>query len=77
MQPLPTVKSTGEVAATGKKHKPPKQVFSPEDENLPKTTRAVLKLLYWIFELVFWMMGVMVHVLAAGVVGLGKLITKL
>lgn len=56
---------------------PPKQIFSTDDESLPKTTRAVLKLLYWIFEVMFWVMGVMVHVLAAGVVGAGKLIAKL
>jgi len=76
MQSLPAVPATGEVAVRGK-HQPPKQIFSTDDESLPKTTRAVLKLLYWIFEIVFWIMGVMVHVLAAGVVGAGKLITKL
>ena len=60
-----------------KRHQPPKQIFSTDDESLPKTTRAVLKLLYWAFEVLFWFMGVVVHVLAAGVVGAGKLITKL
>lgn len=60
-----------------RKHHPPKQIFSTDDESLPKTTRAVLKLLYWAFEVLFWFMGVVVHVLAAGVVGAGKLITKL
>lgn len=68
--------STGEVAIGGK-HQPPKQIFSTDDESLPKTTRAVLKMLYWIFEIVFWVMSVMVQMLAAGVVGAGKLITKL
>lgn len=76
MQPLPAVPATGEVAV-GARHQPPNQIFSTEDESLPKATRALLKLLYWIFEVVFWIMGVMVHVLAAGVVGAGKLITKL
>ena len=61
----------------GRKHLPPKQIFSTDDESLPKTTRAVLKLLYWAFEVLFWFMGVVVHLLAAGVVGAGKLMTKL
>jgi hypothetical protein len=61
----------------GEKHQPPKQVFSTDDESLPKATRAVLKLLYWIFESVFWVMNALVQVLAAGVVGAGKLVTKL
>lgn len=61
----------------GRKHQPPKQIFSTDDESLPKTTRAFLKLLYWAFEMLFWFMGVVVHLLAAGVVGAGKLITKL
>ena len=59
------------------KHLPPKQVFSTDDQSLPKATRAVLKLLYWVFEVLFWIMGVVVQLLAAGVVGVGKLITKL
>ena len=61
----------------GSKPKPPGQLFSTEDESLPKMTRAVLKLLYWIFEGVFWVMGVLVQVLAAGVVGAGKLVARL
>lgn len=61
----------------GRKHQPPKQIFSTDDESLPKTTRAVLKLLYWAFEVLFWFMGVVVQLLAAGVVGAGKLVTKL
>lgn len=60
-----------------RKHQPPKQIFSTDDESLPKTTRAVLKLLYWAFEVLFWFLGVVVQLLAAGVVGAGKLVTKL
>lgn len=60
-----------------RKHQPPKQIFSTDDESLPKATRAVLKLLYWAFEVLFWIMGVVVQLLAAGVVGAGKLVTKL
>jgi len=76
LQSLPAAPVTGEVAVGGR-HQHPKQIFSTDDESLPKATRAVLKLLYWVFEVVFWIMGVVVHVLAAGVVGAGKLITKL
>ena len=60
-----------------KHHQPPKQLFSADDETLPKATRAALKLLYWAFEVLFWFMGVVVQVLAAGVVGAGKLVAKL
>lgn len=67
----------GPPTTAGRKHPPPKQAFSAEDESLPRTTRAVLKLLYWAFEVLFWFMGVLVQLLAAGVVGAGKLVTKL
>ena len=76
MQSLPR-QSTGGDAIIGPKHQPPKQIFLTDDESLPKATRAALKFLYWIFEVVFWIMNVLVQVLAAGVVGAGKLITKL
>ena len=76
MQSLPPVSATGEVVVMGK-HQAPKPIFSTEDENLPKPTRMVLKFLYWVFEVIFWIMGVLVQVLAAGVVGAGKLMTKL
>ena len=59
------------------RHQPPKHIFSTDDEGLPKATRAVLRLLYWAFEALFWFLGVVVQVLAAGVVGAGKLVTKL
>lgn len=61
----------------GGKYQPPKKVFPTDDESLPKTTRAVLKLLYWVFEVAFWIMSVLVKVLAAGVVGAGRLVAKL
>lgn len=66
-----------EPKTAGRKHQLPRQIFSTDDESLPKTTRAVLKLLYWAFEVLFWFMGVVVQLLAAGVVGAGKLVTKL
>ena len=59
------------------KQKPPKGMFSVDDENLPSGTRAVLKFLYWVFEVLYWLLGVLVQVLAAAVVAGGKLITKL
>jgi len=77
LQSLPPVPHTAGEMAVGSKPKPPGQLFSTEDESLPKTTRTVLRLLYWIFEVVFWVMGVLVQVLAAGVVGAGKLIARL
>ena len=75
MQSLPAMPGSQEVAATT--HNAPKPIFSTDDESLPKTTRAVLKLLYWIFEMIFWFMNVLVQLLAAAVVGAGKLVTKL
>lgn len=81
MQYLPPQQQEGpvvEAVGRGRKHhQQPKQIFSTDDESLPKTTRAVLKLLYWAFEVLFWFMGVVVQLLAAGVVGAGKLVTKL
>jgi len=55
----------------------PKQIFPTDDPALGKTTRAALKLLYWVFEVLYWMLGVMVRILAAGIVWAGKCITKL
>ena len=65
------------VTGRKKRHQPPKQLFSADDESLPKTTRAVLRSLYWAFEVLFWCLGVVVQVLAAGVVGVGKLVARL
>ena len=48
-----------------------------EDESLPAATRAVLKTVYWGFEVLIWLLGLFVNLLAAGVVGAGKLIKKL
>ena len=75
MQSLPPMPGLQEEA--GIKHSAPKPIFSTDDESLPKTTRAVLKLLYWIFGMIFWFMNVVVQLLAAAVVGAGKLVTKL
>lgn len=55
----------------------PLQIFDPKDESLPRTTRAVLKLLYWAFSVVVWALGVAVQIMAAAVVGLGKVVMKL
>ena len=77
LQSLPPISASRGMEVEEGKHQPPKPIFSTDDESLPKSTRAVLKMLYWIFEVVFWIMGVMVQILAAGVVGAGKLIAKL
>ncbi|KAL8998086.1 MAG: hypothetical protein Q9169_002779 [Polycauliona sp. 2 TL-2023] len=50
------------------------QVVDPADEKLPRTTRAVLRVLYWGFECLIWALGVLVNLLAMFVVGLAKLI---
>lgn len=65
---------------TAKLPHPPKssfQIIDPADENLPRMTRAVLKVLYCGFECLIWALGVLVNVLAVAVVGLGKLIKVL
>lgn len=51
--------------------------LGPADEKLPRTTRAVLKLLSWAFGLLVWALGVGFRVLAAVVVGLGKCVARL
>lgn len=52
-------------------------IVDPTDEKLPRTTRAVLKLLSWAFGLLVWALGFGFRVLAAVVVGLGKCMAKL
>lgn len=47
------------------------------DEKLPRTTRAVLKLLSWAFGVLVWALGVGFRVLAAIVVGFGKCVARL
>ena len=57
------------------------QPFQPlidvDDEKLPKGTRIVVKGIYWTFEVFIWVLGLFVNLLAAGVVGVGKIIPKL
>ena len=72
MQSLPMPESSDEVQV-GTKEAPMKPIFSTHDQSLPRTTRAVLKLLYWIFEVIFWFMNLIVQLLAAVVVGAGKM----
>lgn len=70
---------------SGKYHLPghpttPKDTFEilePPDEKLPRTTRAVLKLLYWAFAATIWAVGVGFRVLCAFVVALGRCVAKL
>ena len=59
------------------KRKAPKGIIDVEDPALPKGTQRALRFLYWVFEVVFWVLGVVVQVLAAAVVGAGKFARKL
>ena len=54
-----------------------KPMIDPEDEKLPKATRLALRGLYWGFEVIVWILGLLVNLLAAGIVGAGKVIKKL
>ncbi|KAI4139744.1 MAG: hypothetical protein L6R39_006141, partial [Caloplaca ligustica] len=72
--------SSLDLSVTAKLPHPPSntfQIIDPADEKLPRTTRAVLKVLYWGFECLFWALGMLVNVLAMLVVGLGKLVKVL
>ena len=53
------------------------QPFNPDDENLAAGTRAALKVLYWGFATLVWALGLLVGILAAGIVGCGALIKRL
>lgn len=74
--PMTTGRNVKGEKAMGKQW-PPTQIFATDDPALGRTTRMALKLLYWIFEIIFWILGVMVQVMAAGIVGAGKFISKL
>ena len=57
------------------------QPFEPmvnvDDDSLPKTTRLVVKAIYWTFEVLIWIVGLLVNLLAASVVGISKIVPKL
>lgn len=53
------------------------EILEPPDEKLPRTTRAILKLLYWAFAATVWAIGVGFRVLYAFVVALGRCVVKL
>lgn len=55
----------------------PVPIIDQSDERLPKTTRAMLKVLYWGFDCLVWALGVLVNMLAVALVGFGKLIKAL
>lgn len=59
------------------KKKAPKGIIDCDDPGLPKGTRAALRFLYWIFQVVYWIMGALFQLFALAVVGLGKFVTKL
>ena len=77
LQSLPPMPGSSEDVQVRNKEAPLKPIFSTEDQSLPKTTRAVLKLLYWIFEVIFWFMNAIVQLLAVIVVGAGKMVSRL
>lgn len=54
-----------------------KPMIDAEDKNLPAATRAVLRTLYWGFEVLIWVLGFFVNLMAAGVVGTGKVVKKI
>lgn len=51
-------------------------LVNADDENLPGATRAMLRTLYWCFQVFVWVLGVGVNLIAAGIVGMGKLVKK-
>ena len=57
------------------------QPFEPmvnvDDDSLPKTTRLVVKGIYWTFEVLIWIVGLFVNLLAVSVVGMSKIVPKL
>ncbi|KAL8900989.1 MAG: hypothetical protein Q9207_005424 [Kuettlingeria erythrocarpa] len=75
-----TIQRSYDSSVTAKLPHPPTstfQIIDPADERLPRPTRAVLGILYWGFECLFWALGVLVNLLAMLVVGLGKLMKLL
>ncbi|MCJ1307416.1 hypothetical protein MMC25_001062 [Agyrium rufum] len=48
--------------------------YDASDERLSKGTRMSLAVLYWFFELLVWILGAGVGIVAAGIVGLGGLV---
>ena len=51
--------------------------FAADDARLPAATRAALRVLYWAFAGLVWVLGVGVNVVAAGVVGVGVVVRRL
>ncbi|MCJ1250968.1 hypothetical protein MMC30_008198 [Trapelia coarctata] len=52
------------------------QSYDLNDKSLPAPTRAVLRVVYWFFGVLVWLLGVCVGVIAAGVVGAGKCVSR-
>ncbi|KAL8972957.1 MAG: hypothetical protein Q9183_000258 [Haloplaca sp. 2 TL-2023] len=72
-----TVQGSPDPSMTAKLPHPPTntlQLTDTRDERLPRTTRAVLRVLYWSFECLIWGLGVLVNILAIMVLGLAKLV---
>lgn len=75
--PSSAMASKSKSKPSNKKQKAPKGLVDVDDPGLPKGTRAVLRFLYWGFEVLFWVVGTLMQVAAAAVVGAGKFVTKL
>jgi len=52
------------------------QTYDLNDKSLPAPTRAVLRVVYWFFGVLVWLLGVCVGVIAAGVVGVGRCVSR-
>ena len=72
-----TSETVGHHGMKFEKRKREKGIVDADDPGLPKGTKMVLRFLYWGFEVVYWILGALVQLLAAAVVGLGKFATKL
>lgn len=51
-------------------------LVNADDESLPAATRAVLRTLYWGFQVFVWVLGVGINLIAAGIVGMGRLVKR-
>ncbi|CAF9909696.1 MAG: hypothetical protein HETSPECPRED_009498 [Heterodermia speciosa] len=47
-------------------------LVNADDESLPAATRAVLRAVYWAFQVMVWVLGLGVNLVAAGVVAVGR-----
>ncbi|KAL9638083.1 MAG: hypothetical protein Q9164_001800 [Protoblastenia rupestris] len=73
-------KKSGNGGRFWRRQKQPKKVVVDDkegEEGLPRGTRVVLRVLYWGFGVIYWMLELVVRVLVAVVVGVGRFVTRL